>query len=78
MQTTVNECVGCADGCHGCGLNNKPATICDECGEVCVDAVYHDGSGEDLCLSCAASRACEEFNSFSDEEKVELLNYKEV
>lgn len=78
MQTTVNECVGCADGCHGCGLNNKTATICDECGAVCTDLVFHDTSGDELCINCAVDRACKDFNNLHDKDKLDLMGYKEV
>lgn len=78
MQGMANECVGCADGCHGCGLNRSLATLCDECGAVCYDLVFHDSSGDDLCINCATERACKDFEDLDDKEKLELMNYEEV
>lgn len=79
MQTTVNECVGCADGCHGCGRDKTTATICDECGAVCTDLVFHEPwSNDDLCINCAVDRACKDFNNLDDKEKLELMEYAEV
>ena len=79
MQTTVNECFGCADGCHGCGRDKTTATICDECGAVCTDLVFHEPwSNDDLCINCAVDRACKDFNNLDDKEKLELMEYAEV
>ncbi len=78
MQKEINECVGCADGCHGCGRDKTTATICDECGAVCYDLVFHDTSGDDLCIRCAVDRACEDFKNLDDKEKLELMEYAEV
>lgn len=57
MQKTINECVGCADGCHGCGRDRSPAIVCDSCGAVCTDLVFHEpDSNDDLCIICAVER----------------------
>ena len=78
MQTTINECVGCADGCHGCGADRTPATVCDSCGAVCSDGVYHSPySNDDLCINCAVSLACKDFQELPDKEQLELMQYEE-
>ena len=79
MQKVINDCVGCADGCHGCGRNRTPATVCDNCGAVCTDQVFHSPySNDDLCLNCAVELACEEFQNMTDREQLELMDYKEA
>ena len=48
-----NDCVCCADGCHGCGRNkNYPVRYCDDC-QVGKDQarIYRYGN-KDLCLDC--------------------------
>lgn len=78
MQTTINECVGCADGCHGCGADRTPATVCDSCGAVCSDGVYHSPySNDDLCINCAVSLACKDFQELPDKEQLEIMQYEE-
>lgn len=77
MQKTINECVGCADGCHGCGRDRTLVTVCDECGAVCTDLVFHEPeSNDDLCINCAVDRACEQFNDMSDNDKLEVMGYE--
>lgn len=79
MQTTINECVGCADGCHGCGRDRSPAIVCDSCGAVCTDLIFHEpDSNDDLCIKCAVDRACKDFQELEEEEKLELMDYEEV
>lgn len=79
MQKTINECVGCADGCHGCGRDRTLATICDNCGAVCTDLVFHAPcSGDDLCINCAVDMACKDFLTLTDKEQLELMDYEEV
>lgn len=77
MQTMINECVGCADGCHGCGKDKTKAIVCDECGAVCTDLVFHDATGDDLCIQCAVDRACEDFHDLDDRVKLDMMNFKE-
>jgi hypothetical protein len=78
MQKTINECVGCADGCCGCGADRTPATVCDSCGAVCSDGIYHSPySNDDLCINCAVDRACKDFNNLHDKDKLDLIGYKE-
>ena len=76
MKKIINECVGCPDGCHGCGLDKTVATICDDCGMVC-DMVFHDVTGDDLCIQCAVDRACEDFHNLDDRVKLDMMNIKE-
>lgn len=78
MKTTINECVGCADGCRGCGADRTPATVCDSCGAVCSDGVYHSPySNDDLCINCAVSLACKDFQELPDKEQLEIMQYEE-
>ena len=58
MIDYINECNGCADGCHGCGRNHTQVTRCDECGEVCGKVYNQDG--KELCEDCAGA-FCDEW-----------------
>ena len=49
MVKFVDKCNGCADGCHGCGLDSVKVKICDRCGE--ENAEFTDGT-EDFCEDC--------------------------
>lgn len=78
MQKTINECVGFADGCHGCGRDCTPVTVCDNCGAVCTDLVFHAHfDNQDLCLNCAVDQACEDFRRMSSKEQLKLMDYEE-
>lgn len=53
---TVDNCVGCPQGCIHCGKWHEQeveALICDSCGEEC-DELYDDSddSGDQLCKEC--------------------------
>lgn len=59
-----SDCVGCADGCHGCGLKKEtPHLYCDCCGELFDELYEYEDGGKDreLCLDCLA----EQFNKIS-------------
>lgn len=52
MVRYESDCVGCADGCHGCGLKTEtPHLYCDECGEEC-EKLYIYSDGRELCADC--------------------------
>lgn len=54
MIKWTNDCVSCADGCHGCGADKDyPVRCCDDCGvERDVDARVFRYNGQDLCQDC--------------------------
>lgn len=53
MIKTVNECVGCPQGCANCGRKRVNRTYCDKCGEEIDGDIYEHGLiYEDLCESC--------------------------
>lgn len=60
MIDYINECNGCADGCHGCGKNHELVTLCDECGEP-TKTLYELG-GKEYCEDCITTM-CDEFYS---------------
>lgn len=45
MIVYENDCVGCPQGCIGCGQDRTPHYYCDVCGE--------ETDGEDICEECA-------------------------
>lgn len=61
MVEYYSDCVGCADGCHGCGLGNKtPHLICDCCDNE-VERLYKFNDNGELCADCLL----EQFESYS-------------
>lgn len=47
-----SNCVGCADGCHGCGADKKvPQLYCDKCGSN-VETLYKFNDKYELCADC--------------------------
>ena len=80
MQKTVDKCVGCADGCHGCGLDRVLAVVCDECETECGQTYWHQRGDheEQLCMNCAVERAKREFSEMPDREKLICMDYEEA
>lgn len=52
MVKTVNECVGCPQGCAHCGKKRVLRAFCDMCGEEIVGEVYEASVYDELCESC--------------------------
>ena len=51
MRYTTNDCVGCPQGCIGCGRQRSYQVIeCDECGD--WNEVMYEVEGKDYCESC--------------------------
>lgn len=71
MLKTINECVGCADGCHGCGRDRTFVTVCDECGAVCDDVYLHDTT--ELCEGCAEKYLDSLWKELTIADKLNLL-----
>lgn len=79
-----NDCVGCPQGCIGCGRQEDYLVIyCDNCGES-LETMY-EFKGEDLCEACLFEAwenwGGPEFDinliddtDYTDEEKREYLN----
>ena len=56
MGITIEDlCVGCPQGCIGCGRKHVKALVCDGCGEQLdgSDTVFEDGA-EYYCADCYA------------------------
>ena len=51
MTKVVDNCVGCADGCHNCGLNHDEIEVCDKC--ECESMELFNVNGNILCPDCA-------------------------
>lgn len=63
MVKYYDDCVSCADGCHGCGRNRETAhLICDCCGDE-AETLYKY-NGDEFCLECLAGQ----FDSYSYED----------
>jgi hypothetical protein len=79
MRKVINGCVGCADGCHGCGADHTVIIACDECEQDCCDEIWrYDDEDYDMCKNCALERAIKEFDKLPDKEKLEVMGFKEV
>lgn len=50
MIITVNECVGCPQGCINCGRKHVEVRVCDWCGV--VDELFYNVDEEDVCEDC--------------------------
>ena len=51
MRQKRNDCNGCADGCHHCGLDKDYyVLVCDKCGEEFDKLAKIDG--HELCPDC--------------------------
>ena len=68
MTKVVDNCVGCADGCHNCGLNHDEIEVCDKC--ECESMELFDIDGNILCENCALDYITD---NFSVKELVEAL-----
>lgn len=52
MIRRTTDCVGCADGCHGCGMNALYyAVFCDNC-MMQIDGRVYDVNGQQICEDC--------------------------
>lgn len=52
MTKTVNECVGCPQGCVDCGRKHISRSFCDMCGEEIAGDIYEHSIYDELCESC--------------------------
>lgn len=55
MRDLENDCVGCPQGCGGCGRDKSYYLwTCDECGTTTTDYYdfHHESDGKDYCSDC--------------------------
>lgn len=56
-----NDCVSCADGCHGCGRDKDyPVRYCDDCQVGQEDAQIYRYKTFDLCRDCLIEHLIED------------------
>jgi recombinational DNA repair protein (RecF pathway) len=74
-QIFINECNGCIDGCHNCGLSHVLADFCDDCGEQIYNENYISlKDGGMLCRECAEMAIYSAVKSLADSELEDFLN----
>lgn len=70
MIRIENDCVGCPDYCHHCGLKNTPHYYCDRCD--CEDEyLYRSDNGEEVCADCLEEEYLEGLEDYKEERRIE-------